>query len=119
MHKLTLFIIIVTICYSCGTIEKNKNQLIVVNYPKTKTVDTVDTYFDVKVKDPYRWLEDDRSPATEAWVKAQNETTFKYLNQIPFRDALKTRLSQLWNYEKVSAPFTEGDYYIFRPQDLL
>jgi prolyl oligopeptidase len=60
-----------------------------VNYPKTKTVHTIDTYFGVDVKDPYRWLEDDRSKATKAWVKAQNKSTFSYLNTIPFRSALK------------------------------
>ncbi|MBD0823263.1 prolyl oligopeptidase family serine peptidase [Aestuariibaculum marinum] len=82
-------------------------------YPKTKTVDVVDTYFDVEVKDPYRWLEDDRSSETEAWVKAQNKTTFDYLEKIPFRNILKNRLSHLWNYEKIGAPYTEGDYTYF------
>jgi prolyl oligopeptidase len=72
MHRLTFLIIVTTICYSCNQKQKAKNHPILVNYPKTKTVDTVDTYFDVDIKDPYRWLEDDRSDATAAWVKTQN-----------------------------------------------
>lgn len=83
------------------------------NYPINETVDTIDTYFGVEVKDPYRWLEDDRSAETEAWVKSQNEVTFGYLENIPFRGALKERLSKLWNYERSDAPFAEGDYSYF------
>ena len=79
-------------------------------YPETKKVETVDTYFGTKVNDPYRWLEDDRSSETEAWVKAENEVTYNYLKQIPFRDALKARMEKLWNYEKIGAPFKEGNY---------
>ena len=86
-------------------------------YPKTKTVDTVDTYFNTEVKDPYRWLEDDRSEATEAWVKAQNQSTFGYLDNIPYREELKARLSKLWNYEKIGAPFKEGGYTYFYKND--
>lgn len=84
-----------------------------VNYPVTKKVDTVTNYFGTEVKDPYRWLEDDRSKETENWVNSQNETTFGYLDNIPFRNELKERLSELWNYEKVGAPFKEGDYSYF------
>lgn len=83
------------------------------NYPQTKTVDTADTFFSVEVKDPYRWLEDDRSDETEAWVKDQNQTTFSYLDKIPFREELKERLSEIWDYEKISAPFKEGKYTYF------
>ncbi|WP_242121193.1 prolyl oligopeptidase family serine peptidase [Aestuariivivens sediminicola] len=90
--------------------EKTAN---LVTYPETKTVDTVDTYFGVEVKDPYRWLEDDRSTETEAWVKSQNVVTHGYLEKIPFRTELKERLKSLWNYERISAPFTEGDYTYF------
>ena len=80
------------------------------DYPKTKTVDVQDSYFGEKVHDPYRWLEDDRSKETEAWVKTQNQFTNAYLEQIPFREKLKKRLSDLWNYEKISAPHKEGNY---------
>lgn len=79
-------------------------------YPETRKTETTDTYFGSNVKDPYRWLEDDRSAETAAWVKAENKVTYDYLAQIPFRDALKTRMEKLWNYEKISAPFKEGNY---------
>ena len=81
-----------------------------INYPETKKIDHVDTYFGEKIQDPYRWLEDDRSSETEAWVKDQNEVTYGYLEQIPYRNQLKARMEKLWNYEKISAPFKEGDY---------
>lgn len=113
MKKLILTALVITLLMRC---KETKNN-IVVDYPKTKTVDTVNTYFGVEVKDPYRWLEDDRSKDTEAWVKTQNKTTFGYLDNIPFREDLKERLSKLWNYEKVGAPFIEGDYTYFYKND--
>ncbi|WP_427854617.1 prolyl oligopeptidase family serine peptidase [Flavobacterium pygoscelis] len=79
-------------------------------YPQTTKGTTVDVYFDTKVADPYRWLEDDKSAETGAWVKAQNEVTYDYLSKIPFRDALKSRMEKLWNYEKIGAPFKEGEF---------
>lgn len=82
-------------------------------YPETHKADNVDTYFGTEIKDPYRWLEDDRSPETAAWVKAQNELTFGYLEKIPFRNQIKNRLEELWNYEKIGAPFIEGDYTFY------
>ncbi|WP_418264659.1 prolyl oligopeptidase family serine peptidase [Flavobacterium faecale] len=88
-----------------------------IQYPKTQKGTITDTYFGTVVPDPYRWLEDDRSAATAAWVKAQNEVTFGYLNQIPFRAQIKTRLEQLWNYEKESAPFKEGDFIYYFKND--
>lgn len=90
-----------------------------INYPETKKIDHVDTYFGEKINDPYRWLEDDRSAETEAWVKAQNVVTYGYLEQIPYRNQLKNRMEQLWNYEKISAPFKEGDFtYYFKNNGL-
>ena len=100
-----------------GCKEEPKKESITVTYPQIKTVDTVDTYFGIEVKDPYRWLEDDRSEETAEWVKEENKVTFDYLNKIPFRDDLKSRLSDLWNYEKVGAPFKEGDYTYFYKND--
>jgi prolyl oligopeptidase len=84
-----------------------------IQYPETKKGETVDIYFDTKVNDPYRWLEDDKSAETSAWVKAQNEVTYGYLDKIPFRDALKKRMEKLWNYEKIGAPFIEGKFTYF------
>ena len=82
-------------------------------YPTTQTALQEDNYFGNIVKDPYRWLEDDRSEATGTWVKTQNEVTNQFLNQIPYREALKQRLEKLWNYEKISAPFKEGKFTYF------
>lgn len=99
--------------------EETKEEAIVLKYPVTKQVDTVNTYFGIEVKDPYRWLEDDKSAETAAWVKAENEVTFGYLEKIPFRKEMKDHLEKLWNYEKISAPFKEGDYtYYFKNNGL-
>ena len=118
--KNTLFVLSVLIfmvaCKNESKEQPSKNQ-IALNYPETKKVDTVDTYFGTEVKDPYRWLEDDRSEETGEWVETQNKTTFGYLENIPFREDLKKRLSDLWNYEKVGSPFKEGDYTYFYKND--
>ena len=97
-------------------VESNK-RTITVNYPKTEKQPVVDTYFNTEVTDNYRWLEDDRSQETEAWVKAENEVTFNYLDQIPYRDQIKNRLKTLWNYEKIGSPFKEGDYTYYSKND--
>lgn len=84
-------------------------------YPQTRTEQVVDNYFGTEVADPYRWLEDDNAEETKNWVKAQNEVTRAYLNGISFLPAIKQRLTQLWDYPKVSAPFKKGPrYYEFR-----
>ncbi|TRX58091.1 prolyl oligopeptidase family serine peptidase [Thalassomonas sp. M1454] len=88
-----------------------------INYPITRKGDVVDKYFDTEVADPYRWLEDDRSEETAAWVTAENKVTFDYLNAIPYKNKIKSRLEELWNYEKFSAPFTEGEYTYFYKND--
>lgn len=90
-----------------------------ISYPQTATVDTVDTYFGVSVPDPYRWLENDTSAATASWVKAQNEITNNYLEDIPFRQDLLKRLTELANYERISAPFKKhGKYYFYKNDGL-
>jgi prolyl oligopeptidase len=86
-------------------------------YPTTATTNVVDNYHGTLVADPYRWLEDDRAPATEAWVAAQNRVTFAYLEAIPERPALRERLTQLWNYERYGTPFKEGGRYFFTRND--
>jgi prolyl oligopeptidase len=86
-------------------------------YPKTNKIDASDTYFGNTVKDPYRWLEDDRSTETKAWVEAENLVTQNYLKRIPFRPAIKSRLETLWNYEKFTAPFKEGAFTYFYKND--
>ncbi len=87
------------------------------SYPVTKTVTQTDKFFDVAVADPYRWLEDDMAEDTKDWVRRQNEVTNAYLDRIPFRDAIRKRLSELWNYEKFSAPFREGAYTYYYKND--
>ena len=106
-----LYLLFVVLLFSCE--QEVPQKVISVTYPETKTCDTVDTYFGQQVADPYRWLEDDLSEETADWVARQNEVTFGYLNEIPYRGTLKDRLEKLWNYEKYSAPFKEGDYTYF------
>ncbi len=81
------------------------------NYPLSNKVDTVDVYFDTKVQDPYRWLEDDNSEKTKNWVISQNKLTDSYLEQIPYREKINKRLTQVWNYPKVGVPFKKGEMY--------
>ena len=82
-------------------------------YPRTERTDVTDNYFGAEVPDPYRWLEDDNSEATAAWVKAQNVVTQDYLSQIPFRGAIRERLTELWNYPKEAAPVSDVTTAIF------
>lgn len=96
-----------------------KQQIGNIPYPFIETVDTVDTYFGTAVADPYRWLEDDHSEETGEWVAAQNEVTNSFLEQIPYRDQIKKRLTEIWNYPKSGAPFKRGDkYYVYRNDGL-
>ncbi|MGR5522527.1 prolyl oligopeptidase family serine peptidase [Vibrio sp. PNB22_4_2] len=86
-------------------------------YPMTKKVNVVDEYFGTNVSDPYRWLEDDRSKETSDWVKAQNQVTFDYLEQVPNRKLIEARLTKLMDYEKLGRPFKEGKYTYFYKND--
>ncbi|TMP55376.1 prolyl oligopeptidase family serine peptidase [Pseudoalteromonas sp. S1612] len=122
MLKKTLTCAVVIALAGCSQPAENTTQNEVktamkavnsLDYPETKKGTVVDTYFGETVADPYRWLEDDMSDETAQWVKTQNKLTFSYLEQVPYRDTLKQRLEKLMNYEKISAPFTEGDYTYF------
>jgi len=109
-----LTLILILLLSSCDS--DKKMQII---YPKTKKIKVIDHYFGENIIDNYRWLEDDRSAETNAWVKAQNKLTFAYLNKIPFRDSLQKRIEELYNYEKISAPRKHGDYtYFFKNNGL-
>ncbi|MFC2101064.1 prolyl oligopeptidase family protein [Bacteroidota bacterium] len=88
-----------------------------IEYPETKKGDVVDKYFGKKIADPYRWLEDDNSKETIEWVNIQNELTNNYLLNIPYRDKIEQRLSDLWNYEKRSVPFKGGLFYFYFRND--
>jgi len=95
------------------------------SYPSTKKVDVVDDYFGTQVKDPYRWLEDDNAADTRLWVQAENAVTDAYLDKIPQRAAIRERLTQVWNFEKFSAPGKHGNRYFYmrnsglQPQSVL
>jgi len=114
--KHSLFSATLLLLVACNQNPNNTNDE-KMNYPQTRMDNTVDTYFGTQVADPYRWLEDDRSAETAQWVKAQNDFTFGYLSKIPYRQAIKEKLEKLWNYEKLSAPFTEGDYTYYYKND--
>ncbi len=105
-------VVVAMLLFSC-----NQKSMQKVTYPQTRKVDTVDSYFGTKIADPYRWLEDDNSAETAEWVKEENKVTFDYLHQIPYRNKIKERLTQIWNFEKVSVPWRKGSYYFFFKND--
>lgn len=110
--KKILLPILLTGFISCNQISPDKFTGF--EYPETKKLPQVDNYFGVEVPDPYRWLEDDKSEETAQWVKAQNDVTFGYLSKIPFREKIRNRLTDIWDYPKISAPFKKGGkYFIF------
>jgi prolyl oligopeptidase len=94
--------------------QSNSSKL---SYPVTATVTQIDDYHGKAIADPYRWLEDPNSEESQAWIAAQNEITFAYLNDIPIRETLKQRLTKLWDYEKFGTPFKEGDRYFYFKND--
>jgi prolyl oligopeptidase len=102
-------------CVSEKPVAMSKSSALA--YPVTRKVDHVDEYHGAKVRDPYRWLEDDHAPETKAWVEAQNKVTFAYLEAIPQREHIKQRLTELWNYERYGVPFKEGGHYFFNKND--
>ena len=110
MNRILLPLGVALIAASCGQQEQNSQAETPMNYPETRKGDVYDEYFGTRVDDPYRWLEDDLSEETAEWVRAENEVTSAYLSEIPVREGLRTRLEELWNYEKIGAPFEEGDY---------
>lgn len=119
MKKLSAFVLTMLLLAGCG-----ENKIIEdtaghrpIHYPETKTVHQVDTYFSVAVADPYRWLENDTSSQTKAWVDSQNNATFSYLSGISFRGAIKDRLQKVMSYDKKSNPYKKGDYYYYSAND--
>ncbi len=113
---MVLATVVVSGCSSDNVIQTAQNPSIM-DYPDTKKEEISDNYFGTEVADPYRWLEDDLSEETKQWVKEQNEVTEHYLAQIPFREAMSDRLTKLWNYERFSAPFKEGNFIYFYKND--
>ncbi|KAB2654032.1 MAG: S9 family peptidase [Verrucomicrobia bacterium] len=104
-------VLLSVLLFGCVTMK------IKIHYPKTATTNQVDVYHGITVKDPYRWLEDDNSAATKAWVEAQNRVAFDYLATIPERAAIKARLTELWNFERYGVPFKEGGRYFYYKND--
>jgi len=115
MTSKSLFTLLFILCISCYHAPTNT-----IRYPDTsKNHKISDTYFGTTVTDPYRWLEDDNSPETAQWVKEQNNITFQYLQQISQRDTIKKRLTEIWDYEKISAPTKHGEkYYYYKNEGL-
>lgn len=110
--KKAVLIFSVLFIYSCATTSSG-----ILDCPTTHKGTVIDNYFGAEIADPYRWLEEDLSVETGVWVEAQNKVTFSYLDQIPFRDDIKQRLEELWDYEKVGSPKKHGDYYYFYKND--
>jgi prolyl oligopeptidase len=115
--KKSIFVIAILISPFFGIAQHTSPINKSMNYPLATKTDVFNTYFGTKINDPYRWLEDDRSAETKAWVEAENKVTQGYLSGIPFRGDIKKRLETLWNYEKFTAPFKEGKYTYFYKND--
>lgn len=101
---------------ACSTQQVTTNNTSL-KYPETKKGNVEYSHFGTTVKDPYRWLEDDLSSETKAWVEAQNKVTNAYLEKIPFREQIKNQMTELWNYEKIGSPFKEGNWTYFYKND--
>ncbi len=117
MNKNILLSLFVIILFGCNQGKKPVEKITLMKYPETKKDSTTDNYFGKTIADPYRWLENDTSAETQAWVVAQNKVTQNYLSQIPYREDIKRRLTEIWNYPKESAPFKVGEYYFFTKND--
>lgn len=117
MKKTLIPLSIILFLSGCGNKQSLNYSIPALTYPVTKKVDVSDNYFGTTVKDPYRWLENDTSQDVAEWVKAQNEVTSGFLNSITFRDKLKERLTQLYNFERVVNVYQAGEYLIYSKYD--
>ena len=113
MKHSIIYLFFVLIAFCC---KNNTNLYVIpdVKYPVTKKVDVSDNYFGTVVSDPYRWLENDTAKDVGQWVNAQNKVTFDFLGSIPFRNKIKTRLEEIYNYPRVTSPMKVGEYYLYR-----
>ena len=115
IKRIAVVAAIIALCYfagyGAGKLIRAMMKPDKIAYPATEREGVADNYFGTTVADPYRWLEDDNSERTAAWVKAQNKTTFDYLDRLPARKAIRERLTQLWNYPTESAPVKRGEWY--------
>jgi len=119
MRKKILALIILTIVIFLPACQQQTKEEIQaqLTYPVTKKADQVDDYFGTKVEDPYRWLEDDNAEEVKKWVEDQNKVTFSYLEEIPFREKIRQRITEIYNYPRYSSPFRAGEYYFFYKND--
>lgn len=117
MKYIIILLAISILFVSCGDSQKEERFEFELNYPETIKESVIDEYFGIKVEDPYRWLENDTSRATKEWVKKQNQLTFSYLEKIPFRNRIRERLTEIWDYPRISAPSKRGDKYFFYKND--
>jgi prolyl oligopeptidase len=109
--KNLLILLFITMAYGCMKTS--------IQYPETRKDNVVDGYYGVEVEDPYRWLEDDNSAETKDWVEAQNKVTFEYLEQLPYRENINQRLTELWDYPKTGTPFNvSGRWFVFKNNGL-
>ncbi|MCL2562142.1 MAG: prolyl oligopeptidase family serine peptidase [Rikenellaceae bacterium] len=116
MKKMTVMALMLC-ALTLGGCREKKTRIAMLPYPETRMDDVVDDYHGTQVADPYRWLEDYNSAETAAWVRAQNEVTFNFLEQIPYREQMKQRLEELWNFPREGAPVRHGDWYYFFRND--
>ncbi len=118
-YPISLTVLALTGLIACKNqdVQNESNPMIEVTYPETKTVEQTDDYHGTAVADPYRWLEADTAQDVEAWVQTQNQVTFGYLEQIPYREKIEERLTELVNYPRYSSPFRAGEYYFFYKND--
>lgn len=112
-----LGLILFTSCSSSGFMTSNAMSSTSLTYPESAKGSQVDVYHGVEVPDPYRWLEDPQSPESRQWIEAQNRVTFGYLEQLPRRQQINQRLTNLWNYERYSTPFKRGGRYFYFKND--
>lgn len=117
MNKKLLLGLFALSLFACNQGKKPAEKIMLMKYPETKKDNTTDNYFGKTIADPYRWLENDTSAETKAWVISENKVTQNYLSQIPYRADIKKRLTEIWNYPKESAPFKVGEYYFFTKND--
>lgn len=116
--KIAGAVLALAVLSSCAPQEAKQDEKMALDYPETrKDTSLIEDYFGTMVADPYRWLEDDRAPETEEWVKAENKLTFGYLEGIAYRDELKEQMTKLWNYEKISSPTDHGNFTYFSKND--
>jgi prolyl oligopeptidase len=112
--KLSFFIpFLVSILMAAGCQSRQPDLV----YPVTAKVDAVDDFFGTKVADPYRWLEDDKAESVRQWIESQNKVAFDYLARIPYRERIRSRLTEIYNYARYTAPRRVGEYYLFTKND--